>query len=80
MTENVRCEIYCQKGKSLYREFPLNTKGYETDGILIEIKENAENGYPVRKDFSSNKKYIQHGKLQSEDGAPSQSLSPVGMS
>ena len=47
MAENIRCEIYCQKGKSIYGEFSLNSGVYEKDGIRIEITENIGEG--VRK-------------------------------
>lgn len=44
MTENIRCEIYCQKEKNIYAEIPLNTGEYEKDGIHIKIHENMVNG------------------------------------
>lgn len=47
MAENIRCEIYCQKGKSIYGEFSLSSGVYEKDGIRIEITENIGEG--VRK-------------------------------
>ena len=37
MAENIRCEIYCQKGKSIYGEFSLNSGVYEKDGIRADV-------------------------------------------
>ena len=39
MRENVRCEIYCQKGKSFYPEITLNTEGREEEGLYVEMAE-----------------------------------------
>ena len=39
MRENVRCEIYCQKGKSFYPEITLNTEGWEEEGLYVEMAE-----------------------------------------
>ena len=39
MRENVRCEIYCQKGKSYYPEIPLNSEGWEEEGLYVEMAE-----------------------------------------
>lgn len=43
-TPKVRCEIYCQKGKSLNAVFPVNTGGYEQNGIRVNLTERTENG------------------------------------
>ena len=44
MTENIKCAIYCQKGKAICVEFPVNPEGYEKDGIHAYVTENMENG------------------------------------
>lgn len=44
MAENIRCEIYCQKRKNIYAEFPLNSGRYEGDGIRAGITENTREG------------------------------------
>ena len=42
MTENMRCEIQFQKGKHIYAEFPVNSKGFSKDGFHIQVTEEAE--------------------------------------
>lgn len=37
--QNLRCQIYCQKGKNINIEFLPNTKTYSNDNIFIKITE-----------------------------------------
>lgn len=51
MMKNIRCEINCQKEKSIYVEFPLNSEGCEKDGIGIKLTEEAEKDCRLGKFF-----------------------------
>ncbi|MBD5395785.1 MAG: hypothetical protein HDR71_16325 [Lachnospiraceae bacterium] len=46
MTEkkNIRCQIYCQKGKKIDAEVSLDTGIYEKDGIRLEVKDKVIDG------------------------------------
>lgn len=58
-TTDVRCEIYCQKGKFLNAAFslkvqtselsslPVHTGGYEKDGVRVTITEQEINGCQI---------------------------------
>ena len=51
MTKNIKFEIYCQKGKSIYTEIPLNSEEYEKDGIRIQATEETVKGCRLGKLF-----------------------------
>ena len=43
----IRCQIHCQKGKTIDAEFPSDTGVYEEEGIYVEIKEQDTGGCKV---------------------------------
>ncbi len=42
--KNIRCQIFCQRGKRIDAEIPADTGWYEKDGVRIEVTEDAMNG------------------------------------
>lgn len=42
--KNIRCEIYCQKGKQIEAELSADQGIYETEGVHIEVLEEVRNG------------------------------------
>ena len=45
MVSNIRCQIQCQKGRSIVAEFPADTGVYDKEGVHLEVSEKrSENG------------------------------------
>lgn len=45
MVSYIRCQIQCQKGRSIVAEFPADTGVYEKEGVHLEVLEKrSENG------------------------------------
>ncbi|XCP86830.1 Sip1-related alpha-galactosidase [Roseburia hominis] len=42
--KNLRCQIYCQKGRKIDAEFPVNTGIYEEEGLHLELTEKVVDG------------------------------------
>lgn len=42
--KNIKCQVYCQKGKRIDAEFSVNMGTYEKDGIYVEIRDNVIDG------------------------------------
>ena len=42
--KNIRCQIYCQKGKLIEAEFPADTGIYEEEGVRAQLTEKAADG------------------------------------